>query len=66
MTVRWISGYGLGNSSHKKLISDIQGWLASFDQATVEYCPRGSNSYADILAKKGVDSSREELVWSDV
>ncbi|KAK1571069.1 hypothetical protein Q3G72_011565 [Acer saccharum] len=53
VAVRWISGCGLGNSSHEKLISDIQRWLARFDQATVEFCPRGSNSYADILAKKG-------------
>ncbi|KAK0570559.1 hypothetical protein LWI29_003185 [Acer saccharum] len=66
VAVRWIAGYGLGNSCHEKLISDIQGCLASFAQASVEYCTRSSNTYADILAKKGADSGEEKQVWSDV
>ncbi|KAI9198850.1 hypothetical protein LWI28_023062 [Acer negundo] len=48
--------------SHEKLIFNIRGWLDSFGQAAVEFCSRVSNSYADILAKKGADSSEDELV----
>ncbi|KAK0602838.1 hypothetical protein LWI29_037465 [Acer saccharum] len=47
-------GHGKGCNSHEKVILEIRNWLASFGLMVVEYCPRSTNSYADILAKKGL------------
>ncbi|KAK2653537.1 hypothetical protein Ddye_013393 [Dipteronia dyeriana] len=34
-------------------------------QASVVYCPRASNSYADNLAKKGYAGCEDVLCWSE-
>ncbi|KAK1584054.1 hypothetical protein Q3G72_029488 [Acer saccharum] len=71
IAVGWVSGHGKGYNSHERVILEIRNWLASFGLMVVEYCPRSTNSYADILAKKGLwwpalVYGVDEVCWSDV
>ncbi|KAK0600998.1 hypothetical protein LWI29_020370 [Acer saccharum] len=63
-TVSWVSGCIPGNNSHDQVIGNIRSWLDSFYLAVVEFRPRMTNSFADILAKKGLQSGTKELWWS--
>ncbi|KAK1563079.1 hypothetical protein Q3G72_022030 [Acer saccharum] len=51
------------NINHVNVVLDIRKWLISFDHAAVEYCHRSSNSYADLLAKKGTLRKARSKVW---
>ncbi|KAK2651351.1 hypothetical protein Ddye_011207 [Dipteronia dyeriana] len=51
--VEWVTSRDIEGSNHEQLISHIRNNLHGFGQASVVHCPRASNSYADILAKKG-------------
>ena len=65
IAVGWISGQFKGYNNHEKVSEEIREWLVSFGQAAVEFCPRSSNSYADILARKGEEYGVDEVCWSD-
>jgi ribonuclease HI len=62
--VSWILKSIPGCNSHDQIISNIRSWLDSFHMAAVEFRPRSTNSFADVLAKKGVQTGMDELWWS--
>ncbi|KAK4846571.1 hypothetical protein QYF36_019327 [Acer negundo] len=64
IVVGWVSGNNLMNNSHEQCIGDIRSWLASFSFATVEFRPRSLNSFADTLAKKGLELGIDDIWWS--
>ncbi|KAK2642942.1 hypothetical protein Ddye_024705 [Dipteronia dyeriana] len=53
IVTEWVTSRDIEGSNHEQLISHIRNSLYGFGQASVVYYPRDSNSYADILAKKG-------------
>ena len=63
-TVSWINGSGVGSWDHLNLILDIRNLLGRLSKIRVEFCSRVSNSYADLLAKKGASDVANELVWN--
>ncbi|KAK1584004.1 hypothetical protein Q3G72_029034 [Acer saccharum] len=66
IAVRWARGESSEYGTHEIMMKEIHRWLEGFDQVVVEYCPRSSNSFADILAKKGLLPGTEEVYWSDL
>ena len=64
IAVDWVKNRGPANSKHVQLIHFISNSLDGFGQASVVYCSRSTNSYADSLAKKGA-AGGEEVRWCD-
>ena len=64
IAVRWIMNGSPDFNSHEQIVGEIRKWLNSFDQATVEFHLRSSNSFADTLAKKGLKAGVNDLWWS--
>ena len=52
VAVSWVNGRGIGSMKHVQTIYEIRSHLTVSGQASVVYCSRASNSYADMLAKK--------------
>ncbi|KAK4859884.1 hypothetical protein QYF36_013509 [Acer negundo] len=67
IAVDWVKNRGQANTNHTQLIQYICNNLESFGQASVVYCQRIANSYADDLAKKatGAFSLPVSLVFED-
>ncbi|KAK3218061.1 hypothetical protein Dsin_012031 [Dipteronia sinensis] len=63
MAVSWINSRDLGSWVHSHLILDIRSLLGSLGQACVEFSSRDSNSFADVLAKKGAAGEVDVLWW---
>ncbi|KAK0579601.1 hypothetical protein LWI29_028541 [Acer saccharum] len=63
--VSWVSGCIYGNNNHDQVIGNIRSWLDNIYLAAVEFRPRMTNSFADILAKKGLQQGTDELWWSE-
>ena len=64
IAVDWVKSRGLANTNHMQLIQFICNSLDRLGKASVDYCLRSSNSYTDILAKKGA-AGCEEVCWSE-
>ena len=62
--VNWILGSSPELNKHEQIIGDIRRWLGLHNWVRVEYRSRWSNSFADTLAKKGLNSGIDELWWS--
>ena len=61
--VDWVKNRGLGGDRHAQNIQCICDFLDRFGLASVVFCPRASNQFADILAKKGA-AGGEVMRWS--
>ncbi|KAI9187091.1 hypothetical protein LWI28_024284 [Acer negundo] len=59
--VDWINGIGVGDWKYWQLIMDIRSSLGRLGQTTVEFNSRNTNSYADILAKKGAGRNDDSV-----
>ncbi|KAK0591600.1 hypothetical protein LWI29_004712 [Acer saccharum] len=64
IAVQWISGCTPGNNSHDQIIGVICSWLGCFKRAVVEFRPRSTDSFADTLAKKGLNPGVDDEWWS--
>ncbi|KAK3219673.1 hypothetical protein Dsin_013643 [Dipteronia sinensis] len=53
VTVSWVNSKGFGNLKHIHTIYDIRNSLKILDNTRVIFISRASNSFADLLAKKG-------------
>ena len=54
----------MGDWRFLQLILEIRSMLGSLGQVSVEFNLRDSNSYADLLAKKGFGREGDLLEWS--
>ncbi|KAK2634746.1 hypothetical protein Ddye_029538 [Dipteronia dyeriana] len=54
LAVSWINSSGFRNLEHTQTIYDIRSLQRSLGRASVVFSLRASNSFADMLAKKGV------------
>ncbi|KAK3222654.1 hypothetical protein Dsin_009679 [Dipteronia sinensis] len=54
------------NLNQLNLIYDIRSMLGSLGKASLSYNPRVTNHAADLMAKQGLSSNREIVVWHDV
>ncbi|KAK3230524.1 hypothetical protein Dsin_002405 [Dipteronia sinensis] len=64
--VSWINNLSdFGSIHHVNLIYDIKSDLKFLDRVEVVFKPRGSNSLADSLAKRGSGLKENKLIWSD-
>lgn len=66
VVVSWINGQGIGILDHVQNIYDIRNHFLILGNASVMYCSRASNSFADMLAKNGSSGGREVLYWNVV
>ena len=64
--VSWCNGEDFGNLSLVNLLYNIRQILHSLDCLTIKFMPRGSNSFADCLAKNGSSCSGDRLEWGDI
>ena len=48
VVVSWVNSQGIGILDHVQTIYDIRNHLISLGNASVVYCSRASNSFADI------------------
>ena len=62
--VSWINGSGVGSWMHVHQILEIRNLLGCLSKAHVEFESRESNSFADMLAKKGAAGEDDVLIWS--
>ncbi|KAK3221624.1 hypothetical protein Dsin_008649 [Dipteronia sinensis] len=53
VVVSWVNDDGFGNLDHINWIYDIQSMLEIIGDTKVIFNPRSSNSYADMLTKRG-------------
>ncbi|KAK4835330.1 hypothetical protein QYF36_008412 [Acer negundo] len=60
--VDWVKNGVSGGDSHVKTIQYICSCLESFVFASMFYCPRGTNQFADNLARKGAAGGEEVLL----
>jgi hypothetical protein len=63
--VSWIKSKDFGNFKLVNLIYDIRSFLHNSIGKSIFFKPRGSNSFADSLAKGGSSRSGDRLEWSD-
>ncbi|KAK0608449.1 hypothetical protein LWI29_030724 [Acer saccharum] len=61
--VAWVNSSGVGDWEFLQMILDIRCMLGNLGQTIVEYNSRDTNSYADMLAKKGA-AGDDLLDWS--
>ncbi|KAK2636977.1 hypothetical protein Ddye_031769 [Dipteronia dyeriana] len=64
--VSWITNDGCVNIEHAQTIVGIRNMLIIGDQISVVFCPRESNSFANMLAKNGSTLVKDILSWSDL
>ncbi|KAK0600693.1 hypothetical protein LWI29_017529 [Acer saccharum] len=62
--VKWVLGCFPGCNSHDQVLQDIRMWLSSFSLVSVEFRDRSTNSFADSLAKKGLNPAVDVVRWS--
>ncbi|KAK3200010.1 hypothetical protein Dsin_023425 [Dipteronia sinensis] len=61
-----VNNEGLGNFNQLHLIYDIRSMLGLLGKASLSFNPRVTNHEADLMAKQGLSSDREIVVWHDV
>ena len=64
--VSWCNGEDFGNLSLVNFVLDIRQLLLSWDGLQIKYSPRGSNSFADRLAKMGSNGGGDRIEWGDI
>ena len=65
VAVSWMKNDGFGFINLVNVIYDIRSMLKSCDNIYLTFFPRASNSFADMLAKKGSGRSGDFMVWDD-
>ncbi|KAK2654440.1 hypothetical protein Ddye_014296 [Dipteronia dyeriana] len=63
VAVSWINSADIGNFNLLNLIYGIRNLLCTLGQTSVQFSSRVSNSYADLLAKRGADGDRDVITW---
>ncbi|TXG65406.1 hypothetical protein EZV62_006681 [Acer yangbiense] len=63
MAVDWVKNRGKGCDSHSQILQFICNSLDVLSLASVVFCPRGSNSFADKLVKRGA-AGCVQVCWS--
>ncbi|KAK1575450.1 hypothetical protein Q3G72_005585 [Acer saccharum] len=58
--VSWINSEDFGSLNHVHLIYDIRSWLKVLGNASVIFDPRSTNSFVDMLAKRG---ATVQVMW---
>ncbi|KAK3198596.1 hypothetical protein Dsin_022011 [Dipteronia sinensis] len=66
VAVSWINSTGIGNWKQMQEIYEIRSLLNILGQARVVFSTRASNSFADMLAKKGSGEGVDFISWSDI
>ncbi|KAK3206994.1 hypothetical protein Dsin_021040 [Dipteronia sinensis] len=61
--ISWINNDDLGNLIHVNIIYDIRAMIFSLRNSSVIHTLRTANSYADSLAKRGMDLDGEIVDW---
>ena len=64
MGVSWIDSSGIGNWKLLHNILEIRSLIGTMGQTQVEFSPRETNTFADLLAKKGAEGGRDLLKWN--
>ncbi|KAK2651364.1 hypothetical protein Ddye_011220 [Dipteronia dyeriana] len=60
----WVIKEGIGCLGHVNTIFDVRCWIKERGNLSIVFNPRASNSFADMLAKKGSSGSGDFLVWA--
>ena len=66
VAVTWINFDSVGSLEHVNLIHGIRDILRSHGSLAISFNPRTSNSYADMLAKKGSNMEGDILQWGSI
>ncbi|KAK3169154.1 hypothetical protein Dsin_000058 [Dipteronia sinensis] len=64
--VSWVNEGDFGSLKHINLIYDIRNILHYLSNTVVLYNSRATNSFADLLAKKGSSRNGDFIQWGDV
>ncbi|KAK3217875.1 hypothetical protein Dsin_011845 [Dipteronia sinensis] len=60
----WINNDGIGSVAHLDCILDIRNKLSFMTNTVVIFNPRGSNSFANMLAKRASSNGSDMMIWS--
>ncbi|KAK3212638.1 hypothetical protein Dsin_017344 [Dipteronia sinensis] len=63
VAVSWINNAGIGSLKHIDFIFDIRGMLNEMGNTVVVFNSRASNSFADMLAKRGSTRTGDVVEW---
>ncbi|KAK3188956.1 hypothetical protein Dsin_028517 [Dipteronia sinensis] len=66
VVVSWVNSYSFGSTNHVKLIYNIRKNLSKLGNMEVIYNARVTNSFADMIAKRGSNMEGDLFVCGDL